>query len=572
MLSFNSPQKTSLEEKKTLREAVTDDLIVKGSSCSSYLLLLSIACFITNAVFYAHTLFDTFALTTSQSFYCDIPELSAAKWSADQIRNVTQASDDGCNIYAFNYKKIAKMSFNDAIDYIIGGDEPEVKTCDQIGGKFIYDAGEEKNYATEWNLVCDKEAIASKLSLALYTGCIFGGILLGIVGDIFGRKFVFNIAICPLIVAAFVTSYAQTTTMYFISRFIVGFCGFGISNTFFVLLIENCERQYREVLAVVYNMAYAFGLFGLSAIVGVTSGIRVTEIILAVISVALIVFCKFISESPRFLINRNKHEKAFESLHGVQPDIKEYLSDNHNYDNNIKCHLKKFTSITAFASVMLYIFWFFAFNYSDMNITLLLSNIPNRAKVYATYDLIGYCISIPLLMWMSRKRLMSITLITFGSLMILTAALPPDDTSMTQLMLNICRCFGNPIIVVLSLHILEAFPTAVRNTSYGAVSSIGYIVTLYAVDIVDAFTTLQDKYQLPSLMTLFGLLSIFICSIAYLMPETKGKKWKTIDNEKEDDSKNDESSCHDNTIKSIMFSGILFLVVVFLLLVNYLMM
>jgi MFS family permease len=88
------------------------------------------------------------------------------------------------------------------------------------------------------------------------------------------------------------TSFAQTTTVFFIARFVVGFFGFGISNTFFVLLTENCERKYREVLAVAYNMAYAVGLFGVSALVGLHHDIRTIGLVLAVLSVALIVICR----------------------------------------------------------------------------------------------------------------------------------------------------------------------------------------------------------------------------------------------------------------------------------------
>jgi hypothetical protein len=34
---------------------------------------------------------------------------------------------------------------------------------------------------------------------------------------------------------------------------------------------------------------------------------------------------------------------------------------------------------------------------------------------------------------------------------------------------------------------------------------------------VGAFTELQERWQLPSLMTVFGLLSVFMCSIAWMV-------------------------------------------------------
>jgi hypothetical protein len=184
-ITTSPPSSQSLESKKTLKQTVTDDLHTKGSSPSTFLLTLAITCFTANAFFYAHTLYDTFALTTTQSHYCAVPELKAAQWSSEQIRNISLASDDGCSVYAFNYKKIAKMSFSDALDFVVeGDDEPEVKTCSELGGVIVFEGDRDENFATEWSLVCEKEEVASRLSLALYVGCIFGGFVLGIFGDL----------------------------------------------------------------------------------------------------------------------------------------------------------------------------------------------------------------------------------------------------------------------------------------------------------------------------------------------------------------------------------------------------
>jgi hypothetical protein len=180
------------------------------------------------------------------------------------------------------------------------------------------------------------------------------------------------------------------------------------------------------------------------------------------------------------LIAKEKHAKAFSALHGVEPNPKEYVTDNTT------------TSPTPFRSYLRHIlllavllaFWLIVDGYSSIMhenlIHGLFSDDPIMLDIM--WDFIGYLVSIPLILFLTRRRLMCFALLTVTSLLLITIALPSKESFVLQLILNVCHASCNPLLVVLSLHLLELLPATARSTAYGSVQSISYISIYYIVD------------------------------------------------------------------------------------------
>jgi MFS family permease len=101
----------------------------------------------------------------------------------------------------------------------------------------------------------------------------------------YGRKFVINVSLIPLIIVALGTAFAHTPLVYYVTRFIAGFLSFGITNTLFVTLVENSEGRHKELLAVGYSLSTAVGVFGKFLISDAVNGAMAVGLVLVAMTV-----------------------------------------------------------------------------------------------------------------------------------------------------------------------------------------------------------------------------------------------------------------------------------------------
>lgn len=80
-----------------------------------------------------------------------------------------------------DYKFVSKLSFGDALDYVNNLDELDGGMCSEIGGVIYVVKGADESYADDMSLLCRDDV--SSIYTAFYKGCIFGGVLFGILGD-----------------------------------------------------------------------------------------------------------------------------------------------------------------------------------------------------------------------------------------------------------------------------------------------------------------------------------------------------------------------------------------------------
>jgi len=77
------------------------------------------------------------------------------------------------------------------------------------------------------------------------------------------------------------------------SRFTVGFCGYGIINLLFVILVENSQRKLREIFGILINLSVAFGMMWQYTASSAADGkIRTNQILLAISTAVLMIFIK----------------------------------------------------------------------------------------------------------------------------------------------------------------------------------------------------------------------------------------------------------------------------------------
>lgn len=126
-------------------------------------------------------------------------------------------------------------------------------------------------------------------------------------------------------------------------------------------------------------------------------------------------------------------------------------------------------------------FLWFTFSYSGSFITQNLWNI-NQTTYFSLIDAFGFIFTALLVTKFNRKSLEIIFMCAFGISMIFAFS-APEKSEIVQVLWNITRAFINPTISLMTLHLLEIFPTEIRSTAFGVVNACGPAVCYYVVEL-----------------------------------------------------------------------------------------
>lgn len=127
-----------------------------------------------------------------ETFFCVVPALNHKNWSYEQIREIAipggLKKNQSCDVYKWDYEKIADLSFEQAKIYLQDKEKPKTVSCfdmkeidDDYG--FHYEQAKDVSFVPEWNLVCERTAYRSNVQVALSIGKFVGASTFGIISD-----------------------------------------------------------------------------------------------------------------------------------------------------------------------------------------------------------------------------------------------------------------------------------------------------------------------------------------------------------------------------------------------------
>lgn len=158
------------------------------------------------------------------------------------------------------------------------------------------------------------------LASALPLGAVIGLPLIPYVNDNFGRRWCVMTGSLIMIIGSIIQGFAVNAPMYIVARLIIGF---GLPYAIVAgssLIGELAYPKERAVLTSLFNAAYFIGAITAS---GVTYGTqlipsdwswRVPSLLQLSPSLLQVIFIFFIPESPRYLISKDRHEEAFQTI------------------------------------------------------------------------------------------------------------------------------------------------------------------------------------------------------------------------------------------------------------------
>ncbi|ETE64377.1 Solute carrier family 22 member 1, partial [Ophiophagus hannah] len=181
-----------------------------------------------------------------------------------------------------------------------------VTTC-QDG--WLYDAPV-MSIVTEFNLVCGDSWKLDMFQSAVNGGFLVGSIFAGYLADRFGRKVSLLISVLVTAISGVLVAFSPSYLWSVIFRFIQGLFSKGSWMAGYSLLTEIVGPSYRRTVAILYQLAYAFGLLILNALAYAIPNWRWLQLAVTLPMFLLLLYYWCLPESPRWLITQGQNARA----------------------------------------------------------------------------------------------------------------------------------------------------------------------------------------------------------------------------------------------------------------------
>ena len=178
------------------------------------------------------------------------------------------------------------------------------------------------------NILGDDSWRGSLLASAVFCGMLLGGLVVGVLGDICGRRSMLFMGLCLNSVAGVLAAASRNVTELAVLRFIAGL-GIGASVPPLFTLVTEISPPSRRGLFI--TVVASFWMVGASFVAGMalilfgrlSASWRIFSLVCALPTVGVAVLVKtLVAESPRFLVLENRQEEALIIINRITKQMK----------------------------------------------------------------------------------------------------------------------------------------------------------------------------------------------------------------------------------------------------------
>ncbi|KAM6462835.1 solute carrier family 22 member 2-like isoform 1-T2 [Liasis olivaceus] len=411
-----------------------------------------------------------------------------------------------------------------------------VTTCQE---GWLYDASI-LSIVSEFNLVCGDSWKLDVFQSAVNAGFLVGSAFVGHITDRFGRKTSLLIAVLVTAISGVLVAFSPNYLWSVIFRFIQGLFSKGSWMAGYSLLTEIVGPSYRRTVAILYQLAYGFGLLILNALAYAIPNWRWLQLAVTFPMFFLLLYYWCLPESPRWLITQGQNARAMKLVDEIAkkngkvlPAIFENINLEKEHVEDTKfspslLDLVRTPQIRKYTLILMYNWFTSAIMYQGliMHIGVAGGNIYLDIFYATLVEFPAAFILIVTIERVGRRYPWAASNLVAGITCLVTAFIPDDMHSLKI----IAGCFGR-LGIIMAFEMVcfvnsELYPTFLRNLGMMVCSSLcdfGGIISPFIV-----YRLTEVWRELP--LVVFTVLGLIAAGSVLLLPETKGSTLpETID-------------------------------------------
>ncbi|XP_078061234.1 solute carrier family 22 member 6-A-like isoform X2 [Mustelus asterias] len=427
--------------------------------------------------------------------------------------------------------------------------EAETQACTQ---GWEYDNSRFKaTIVTEWDLVCGSRSLRQMAQSVYMGGVLVGSIVLGWLSDRFGRRILLLWSHFQMAISGTCGAFSTSYPLFCFWRFLCGMALSGIILNSYCLSLEWIPTKVRTAVSTYYNYSYTFGQLLLACIAYGIRDWRWLQFAVAAPFYFFFLYSWWFPESARWLILNDrtdaalKHLKRVAKLNGkeeegeklttaiIKSTMEKELSNVKNTYTVLDLFKTPVMCKTAYCTMLVWFSTSFAYYGLAIDLQGFGVDIYLIQVIFGAVDIPAKFVGVLTLSYVGRRFTQGTSLILAGSIIIINIFVPHDLQALRTSLAAIGKGCLATAFSCCYLHAGELYPTVVRQTGMGLVTTMARVGAMMAPVVK---LTGDSVAFLP--MVIYGGMALFSGTSAFLLPETRNKPLPDTIEEMESRAKN----------------------------------
>uniref|UniRef100_A0A1A8EJS4 Solute carrier family 22 member 6 n=2 Tax=Nothobranchius kadleci TaxID=1051664 RepID=A0A1A8EJS4_NOTKA len=386
---------------------------------------------------------------------------------------------------------------------------------------------------SEWGLVCSLRPLKQMIQTIYMGGVLTGAIIYGGLSDRFGRKSVLIWSYLQLGVLGCSSALSPSYSAYCVFRFLSGMAVSGIILNGVSLKVEWIPTKSRTLVGTLTSFFFTFGQMLLAGVAYWLRDWRKLQVFVCAPHFLFFTYSWWYSESARWLVLNRQSEDALKSLHRVaringRPEVVDKLTLEVLHSHMGKEIESSRSSFTAFdllrtrrmrrISACLIAVWFstsFAYYGLAMDLQKFGVNIYLMQIIFGAVDIPAKFLALGMLSYLGR-RVSQVSCLFLSAVIIFANIFVPSDVQTLRTTLAcLGKAFTSASFTTVYLYTGELYPTVIRQTGMGFVSTMARVGSMAAPAVLILDEVLP---ALPSMV--YGGAAVLASGFACFLPET----------------------------------------------------
>lgn len=386
---------------------------------------------------------------------------------------------------------------------------------------------------SEWGLVCSLRPLKQMIQTIYMGGVLTGAIVYGGLSDRFGRRSVLIWSYLQLGVLGCSSALSPSYTAYCIFRFLSGMAVSGIILNGVSLKVEWIPTKSRTVVGTLTSFFFTFGQMILAGLAYWLRDWRKLQVVVCAPQFLFFAYSWWYSESARWLVLNRRSEEALKTLHRVaringKPEAINKLTMEVLHSHMSKEIESSHSSFTAFdllktrgmrrISICLMAVWFstsFAYYGLAMDLQKFGVSIYLMQIIFGAVDFPAKLFALATLSFLGRRVSQACCLFLSAAIIFANMFVPTDMQTIRTVLACLGKGFTSASFTTVYLYTGELYPTVIRQTGMGFVSTMARVGSMAAPAVLILDEVLP---ALPSLV--YGGSAVLAGCFACFLPET----------------------------------------------------